>query len=61
MAKLTAARALLSPDEDREMVLRIARSDLSDHLHAYVDKHRQRVIAAVQNWWGKYATTMQSS
>jgi type I restriction enzyme M protein len=58
--KLTDARAHMSPGEDREMVLGIARSDLSDHVYAYVGRHRQRVIAAVENWWDKYAVALRS-
>jgi type I restriction enzyme M protein len=60
VAKLRTARAQLSPDEERQIVLRIARSDLTDHLRAYVGRHRRRVIAAVETWWDKYAVAMQS-
>jgi len=60
VGKLTAARAQLSPQEDQALVLSIARSDLSEHLHAYVDNGRQRVIATVENWFGKYAVTLKA-
>jgi type I restriction enzyme M protein len=42
------------------LVLRIARSNLAEHLNAYVGKHRQLVATAVENWWDKYAETLRS-
>ena len=60
VAKLTAARRELSPDDGQCLVLRIARADLADHLDAYVAKHRGLVAAALEKWWDKYAITLKA-
>jgi type I restriction enzyme M protein len=58
--KLVTARAALSPDNEEDLVLAVAHSELSDHLDAYVARHRQLVVAALENWWQKYAVTLRS-
>jgi len=58
VVKLTAARGQLSSEDEDSLVLRIARSDLTDHLDAYVDRHRQLVASALDNWWEKYAVAL---
>jgi type I restriction enzyme M protein len=40
-------------------VLTVARAELERELRGYVDAHRQQVVAAIENWWDKYRTTMQ--
>ena len=58
--KLTAAREELSAGQEQGLVLAVAHSVLGDHLDAYVARHRQLVIAALKNWWDKYADTLVS-
>jgi type I restriction enzyme M protein len=53
------AREALTPDEEADLVLTVARTELADELEGYADAHRQRVVAAFENWWEKYQTTMQ--
>jgi type I restriction enzyme M protein len=59
VAKLIEARGHISADQAQDLVLRIARSDLEDHLDAYVTKHRHLAIGALENWWDKYADTLR--
>lgn len=56
--RLNEARAALSKDECRGLVLDILREKLEGHLDSYVAGHRQLVIAAVENWWDKYRITL---
>jgi type I restriction enzyme M protein len=58
--RLNEARAALSKDECRELVLDILSEKLESHLDAYVAAHRQSVVSAVENWWDKYATALQT-
>jgi type I restriction enzyme M protein len=60
VTKLAEAHSLLSSDDVQTLVLGIARADLTDHLDAYVDKHRLLVTSALENWWDKYAVTMEA-
>ncbi len=60
VAKLAEARGQLSADDAQDLVLRIARSDLTDHLDAYVASHRRLVVSALESWWDKYAVTLHS-
>jgi type I restriction enzyme M protein len=60
VAKLAAARAQLSSDEELNLVLRIARSDLAHHLNVYVSRHRRAVGVALETWWDKYAVCLNS-
>ncbi len=55
--RLTEAHLALSPEEAEQLVIDIARDDLAEQLKRYVTAHRQAVIAAVENWWGKYKVT----
>jgi type I restriction enzyme M protein len=57
--RLGPARDNLTPGEETDLVLTVARAELADELQGYVDTHRQRVVAAFENWWDKYSTTMQ--
>jgi type I restriction enzyme M protein len=56
---LTTAQSQLSPDDVKRLVLRILRTDLTDHLDSYVAKQRRLVISALDNWWDKYAVSLQ--
>ena len=50
--RLEEARAKVTPKEDRELVLDLIREGIARHLERYV-------VAAVENWWDKYAVPMQ--
>ncbi|MFN6527282.1 hypothetical protein [Nostoc sp. ChiSLP03a] len=60
MKRLEAARAALSNEECRDLVLAIFKDGLITELERYVTAHRQQVIAAVENWWDKYQVTLQN-
>ena len=55
ITKLGKARAELTAVEEGDLVLRLAKSDVSGHLDGYVAAHRQQIVAALENWWRKYA------
>jgi len=59
MNRLGPARDALTPEEETDLVLTVARTELAGELQGYVDAHRRRVVAAFENWWDKYRTTMQ--
>jgi type I restriction enzyme M protein len=58
VVRLEQARSALSPDRCQRLVLDISKDSLAAQLELYVVAHRQQVIAAVENWWDKYRTTM---
>jgi hypothetical protein len=58
VVKLAVARDQLSREDEQALVLRIARTDLSDTLDAYVGQHRRRVVGVLESWWEKYAVTL---
>ena len=60
VTKLAEARSLLPSDDVQTLVLGVARADLTDHLDTYVSNHRQLVTSALENWWDKYAFTMEA-
>ena len=60
VAKLAAARRQLSSDAAQDLVLRILRADLTDHLDAYVARRRRLVVNALENWWDKYAVAFEA-
>ncbi|MEH2295918.1 hypothetical protein [Nostoc sp.] len=57
--RLDAARADLSDEDCRDLVLAIFKDGLIAELERYVTAHRQQVIAAVENCWDKYRVTLQ--
>jgi type I restriction enzyme M protein len=57
--RLSAARAALTDEDCRDLVLAIFKDGLIAELERYVTAHRQMVIAAVENWWDKYRVTLQ--
>jgi len=57
--RLERARGELETDACGRMVLDILRDDLAAHLERYVGEHRQQVVAAVENWWDKYAVPLR--
>jgi type I restriction enzyme M protein len=58
ITKLGKARAGLTASQERDLVLRLVKNDLLAHLDAYVAAHRQKIIAALQNWWEKYTVPL---
>jgi type I restriction enzyme M protein len=56
--KLGKARAELMSSQERDLVLRLAISDVAIHLNAYVTVHRQSIIATLEKWWAKYAVPL---
>ena len=58
--RLREARAKLTAEDDHRLVLDMVRSDISDYLERYLMQHRQQVVATVENWWGKYATSAEA-
>ena len=59
ITKLGKARAELTAAQERDLILRLAKNDVAPHLDAYVTAHRQQIIAALENWWDKYAVPLR--
>ena len=55
ITQLGKARAELTVAQERDLVLRLSRSDLTAHLANYVTAHRLQIITSLKNWWDKYA------
>ncbi len=58
ITKLGKAQAELTAAEERDLVLRLAKNDVAVHLDAYVTIRRQQIVAALKNWWDKYAVPL---
>jgi hypothetical protein len=58
ITKLGKARAELTAAQERDFVLRLAKSDVAVHLDGYVTTHSQQIIAALETWWDKYAVPL---
>ena len=58
VAELAEARSLLSSEDEQRLVLSVARSELTDHLDIYVERHRMLVALSLENWWEKYAVPL---
>ena len=56
--KLGKVRAELTAARERDLVLRLAKNDLGAHLNSYVATQRRQIIAALENWWDKYAVSL---
>ena len=56
--KLGKARAELTAVQERDLVLRLIQNVLATHLDGYINTHRQKIIAALENWWDKYAVAL---
>jgi type I restriction enzyme M protein len=59
ITKLGKARAELTSIQEHDLVLRLAKNDVMIHLDAYVTAHRRQIIAALENWWHKYAVSLR--
>ncbi len=55
ITQLAKTRAELTAPQERDLVLRLMRSDLTAHLTSYVSANRLQIITALENWWDKYA------
>ena len=60
VSNLTAARVRLSGTEEKQLVLGIAQSSLRDQLDFHVRIHKQLLVSSLDNWWDKYAMTMET-
>ena len=58
ITKLGKARAELTAAQEHDLVLRAGQDDVVIHLDGYVTAHRQQIIAALENWWDKYAVPL---
>ncbi|MGH3517543.1 MAG: N-6 DNA methylase [Micromonosporaceae bacterium] len=58
LATLDGARSALTVRQEQELVMDIWQEDLITHLELYVATHRRQVIAALANWWDKYAASL---
>ncbi|HSH02051.1 MAG TPA: N-6 DNA methylase [Anaerolineae bacterium] len=56
---VTQARALISPDEAQELILRRFREELVAAYAGYLRQYQREFVTAVQNLWGKYAVTRE--
>lgn len=59
LKRVEKARAELSGEDCRRLALEIARNDLATQLNRYVDSHRHRLTAALDNLWDKYRMTLR--
>ncbi|MEH0823869.1 MULTISPECIES: type I restriction-modification system subunit M [unclassified Micromonospora] len=58
IARMDKARSALTDQEEQDLVLGIWRQHLTAHLDRYTCNHRRMVIAALENWWDKYAVSL---
>ncbi|MEW2590943.1 class I SAM-dependent DNA methyltransferase [Micromonospora aurantiaca] len=58
VATLDRARAALTGPQEQSLVMGIWQEDLTAHLNSYAAVHRRQVIAALGNWWDKYAVSL---
>ncbi|OIP44088.1 MAG: restriction endonuclease subunit M [Deltaproteobacteria bacterium CG2_30_63_29] len=58
--RLQAAQAEVDGPQAVELVLGILKGDLEEELERRVVAHRQKVVAAVERWWGKYRVTLRA-
>ena len=58
ITRLGKARAELTAVVERDLVLRLAKNDVLNHLDVYVTTHRQQIITALENWFNKYAVPL---
>jgi type I restriction enzyme M protein len=58
--RLTTAKAGLVGDAARDLVIDLLKADVLRQLDRRVAAHREQAIAAVENWWDKYAVTLRT-
>jgi type I restriction enzyme M protein len=59
LKRLVEAVAALGEDGRRELVLDMARDDLTDQVGRYVAAHRQRILQVVERLWEKYHVSLR--
>lgn len=57
---IAAARAKITPDQAKTLILARLRKVLGEQFDAYLRQHQRSLIAAVENLYDKYAVTAQS-
>ena len=57
--RMDKSRAELNKDNCREMILERFNEDLHSILERYISSHRQEVVVSFENWWDKYAVTLE--
>lgn len=57
-AELAKAVAALTPDTAASQLLAILHGDMQALLDRYVSAQRKQIVAAFENWWDKYRTTL---
>ena len=60
MDRLTEARAALTEEAARDLVLGLLHDDLRTVARAYVARQRAEVVAAWSTWWDKYQTPLSA-
>ena len=58
ITRLGKARAELTATQERDLLLRLAKNDVTVHLETYVIAHRQQIIRVLETWWHKYAVPL---
>ncbi|MGW5877738.1 N-6 DNA methylase [Nocardiopsis terrae] len=59
IAALRMARHSLAEEAERRHVMEFAEQKLAAELKDYVTKQRREVVAALENWWDKYQTSLE--
>ncbi|MDI9570069.1 MAG: N-6 DNA methylase [Pseudomonadota bacterium] len=57
--RLREAREKMADAECTALALDILKGKLASHLESYIAAHRQEVVAAFENWWGKYSKPLK--
>ena len=58
--RLDEARQQLTSEQDLDLVLEMMWDDIKSQLNRYVIAHRQQIMEAGENWWGKYQIAMDA-
>lgn len=59
LTRLDAARAALERDQAQVLVLEFERGRLEAEPERYTAAQRQQAVAALENWWDKYRTSLK--
>ena len=59
VVRMDKSRAELKKDDCRDMILEMFSDDFHSILERYISSHRQEVVASFENWWDKYAVTLE--
>jgi hypothetical protein len=58
ITKLGKARAELTAAQERDLVLRLAKSNVVLHADEYAVVHRHHITSVLENWFDKYAVPL---